>query len=438
MKKHYVSDLRERLNGDENVTLYGWIKAKRRHGNLLFLDVADSTGSIQVTFERGKCQEITFETAKTLTNESSVKVQGQLRMHGQQREISAYCLDVINKASIDVTPHVRDSIDIFDPALQEQLLSNRHFYLRNERVMAIMKFRHMLMGCVHHWFRAQGFIEITAPVLTPISLYDDRSAIALHVDNQDIFLTQCVGFYLEWAVHAFERVYNIGPSFRGEESHSKRHLMEYWHIKAETAFADFEDVVTQVESLISHVTQMCCERAGDLAATIGNPICCDGSKPPYPRILYSEAVEQLQRAGAEFEFGKSLGSDEEELLAKEFHQPFWIVGIPRSIEPFPYVIDQADNRVTRTADLIATNGFGELLGVAEKIHDLSMLDVRLEEKGKAGNPKYEWMRDLRKFGCVPHVGFGLGVERFIRWLTGIPHVRDTIPYPRTFRRRIFP
>jgi asparaginyl-tRNA synthetase len=437
MKKHYVADL-QGADVDQNVTLYGWVKGKRCHGKLIFLDIADSTGSMQVIFDRGSCTYDVFALAKDLTLESSVSVQGLLQQHGAEKEIVACCLHVINQAALSISPHVRDEIDIFDSVLQDHLLTNRHFYLRNEKMMAIMKFRHVLMGCVHDWFRRQGFIEITAPVLTPVPLYDDRSAIGLRVDDQDIFLTQCVGFYLEWAVHAFERVYNIGPSFRGEESRSKRHLMEYWHIKAETAFADFEDVVNQVESLIAYVTETCCEQASDLAAVIGKSICRDGISPPYPRISYPDAVAQLQREGVDFEFGKSLGSDEEEILARDFSQPFWVVGIPRSIEPFPYVIDANDQRLTKTADLIATKGFGELLGVAEKIHDPDMLEIRLAEKGKSGNPKYDWMRDLRKFGAVPHVGFGLGVERFIRWLTGIPHVRDTIPYPRTFRRKIFP
>ncbi len=438
MKKQYVSDLHQRLDVDQNVVLYGWVKARRIHGRIVFIDVVDSTGTIQAVFEKGQCPDVVFVMAKGLTLESSVKVQGQLRARGIQREIVACCLDVISQASIAVDPHVRDPIDIFDPAIQEQLLGHRHFYLRNEKVMAILKFRHLLMGLVHQWFRSQGYTEITAPVLTAVPLYDDRSAIGLTVDNQSIFLTQCVGFYLEWAVHAFEKVYNIGPSFRGEESRSKRHLMEYWHIKAEMAFADLEDVIATVESLISFVSVACHEQGGDLAKTLGRSICRDGVSTPYPRITYAEAVESLKRDGVDFQFGKSLGSDEEELLSRQFKQPFWIVGVPRTIEPFPYVVDPNDPRVTRTADLIATNGYGELLGVAEKIQDLSMLDERLAEKGKLGNPLYEWMRDLRKFGCVPHVGFGLGVERFIRWLIDIPHVRDTIPFPRTFRRKIFP
>lgn len=296
-----------------------------------------------------------------------------------------------------------------------------------------------MTGIIHQWFRQHGFIEIHAPVLTPTPLYDDRTPIALEVHGQHVYLTQCVGFYLEQAVHAFEKIYNIGPSFRAEESRSKRHLMEYWHIKAELAFVDFEGLATTVEQFIHDVSQQCTTEGIHLAKVIGTELCQDGLKMPFPRIDYCEAVNWLKARGCDIEFGKSLGSDEETLLSNRFgDSPFWVVGIPRSIEPFPYVIDSNDPRRTKTADLIASHGFGELLGIAEKIHTLSMLDERLIEKGKAGDARYEWLRELRQYGCVPHGGFGLGLERLIRWLLQVPHVRDTIPFHRAFGRRIYP
>jgi len=281
-------------------------------------------------------------------------------------------------------------------------------------------------------------VEITAPVLTPIPLYDDKSALSLDVHDERVYLTQCVGFYLESAVHAFERVYNIGPSFRGEESRSKRHLMEYWHIKAELAWVNREDLICIVEDLISYTVSVVERQSDVIMDTLGTQLCLHGLDTPYPRISYAEAVQRLHHLGMKFEFGQSMGSKEEEALSKQFTSPFWIVGLPCSVEPFPYVIDPDDPRVTMTADLIATCGYGELLGIAEKIHCLPELDKRMQEKGKKGDVRYEWLRDLRKNGCVPHGGFGMGLERFIRWLLDIPHVRDTIPFPRTFRRRIFP
>ena len=416
---------------------------RRKHHAMIFLDVCDSTGFIQVVVDRASVGEEVFETAKKISPESAVKVTGCListdRPQPYSREIRVHDIQVIGHAAINISPHPRSDLDIFDPRLQEQLLDKRHLYLRNERIAAILRFRHVLTAIVHQWFHRNGFMEIHAPVLTPTPLYDDRTPIPVTVHGQNVYLTQCVGFYLEQAVHSFEKIYNMGPSFRAEESRSKRHLMEYWHIKAELAFVDFEDLAAIVEQFVHDITEQCMVEGADLAKTIGTEICRDGLNTPFPRIDYGEAVDLLKAEGCDIEFGKSLGSEEEALLSKRFDGiPFWVVGIPRSIEPFPYVIDSADPRRTKTADLIASRGFGELLGIAEKIHTLPMLDERLAEKGKTGDPRYDWLRELREYGCVPHGGFGMGMERLIRWLLGIPHVRDTIPFHRAFGRKIHP
>lgn len=304
--------------------------------------------------------------------------------------------------------------------------------------MAILRFRSVLMTQMRRWFEENGYLEINAPILTPVPLYDDSTAIPIVIHGEQVYVTQCVGYYLEAAAHAFERVYNMGPSFRGEESRSRRHLIEYWHIKAELAFSNLEDIIKTVEDIIKFLTQECWRLSDDMLSVIGTNMCLDGLEIPFARISYEEAISRLQSEGVAIEFGKSLGSEEEEMLSRMFTGPFWITGIPRVVEPFPYVIDSTDTRITRVADLIASNGYGELLGVAEKIHDLPMLDERLEEKGKRDDARYEWIREIHQLGCVPHTAFGMGVERLIRWLLNIPHVRDAIPFPRVFRRRIMP
>lgn len=442
MKERFVKDIISKSVSGETVSLLGWIRNRRHHGGLVFLDVCDSTGTIQCVFNQSEVSDEIYSRVEHTPLESSVLVEGFVWVRRvlatEVKEIRATNIKVIGSVAREISPRPRSDIDIFDTALADHLLRNRHLYLRNEKVMAILKFRHILMGVIHQWFRENGFIEITAPVLTPLPLYDDGTAISLNLHGDKVFLTQCVGYYLESAVHAFEKVYNIGPSFRGEESRSRRHLMEYWHIKAELAFGNLEDIISIVESLLNHVVAQCEQQSSEITSVLGTQLCTDGQFGPFPRITYREAIARLNQTGANIQFGKSLRSEEEELLSKDFKTPFWIVGIPRAIEPFPYVIDASDPEVTRTADLIATNGFGELLGVAEKITDLSMLNERMREKGKFGNPSYDWLRDLREYGCVPHIGFGMGVERFIRWLLGIPHVRDTIPFPRTFRRRVQP
>ena len=441
MKTEFVSDILKRGASNAEFVLLGWVRSKNDKGGVIFLSMTDSTGSIQVVGDPQLLGIESFDALKRIPIESAVRIVGILvddeRARGG-REIRATSFEVIGAATRSLSPNPRSDIDIFDPRLTDQLLQNRHFYLRNPKVMAVLKFRHLLMGAVHEWFRENGFIEITAPVLTPLPLYDDRTAIPVQVHDEQVFMTQCVGFYLEAAVHAFERVYNIGPSFRGEESRSKRHLMEYWHIKAELAFGNLEDIIGLTESVIQYVIQRLEKEGSELAHVLGTEYCTDGVQIPYPRISYREAVSLVQRVDSSFHFGMGLSSKEEELLSEQFATPFWVVGIPRSIEPFPYVINPDDVEVTQTADLIATRGFGELLGVAEKINETPMLRERMQEKGKLEREEYRWLLELREMGCVPHIGFGLGVERFIRWLLQIEHVRDAIPFPRIFRRNIYP
>jgi asparaginyl-tRNA synthetase len=440
LKNVFVSDLLDATALGSAVDLYGWIKAKRVHGRRTFVDMVDSTGTMQAVFEHAHLSPELLAKLKATPVESAVLVSGVLAVSQRsgEREIHVKAMRVIGRADRVISPQPRGPIDIFDNSLVDQLMTNRHIYLRNPQVMAVLEFRHLMMGVVHQWFRDKRFIEITAPVLTALPLYDDGTAMNLTVHEQNVFLTQCVDS-LESAVHAFERVYNMGPSFRREESRSKRHLMEYWHIKGELAFGNLEDIISLVEDLIQFVTLECSAVSQKIEATLETEFCLDGASPPFPRITYREAIAMLGQHGIEVPFGTSLGSEEEELLSTHFqNRPFWVVGIPRKIEPFPYVINPEDSEVTMTADLIASRGYGELLGVAEKTYDLAELDERMTEKGKFGRPEYEWLRELREAGCVPHIGFGLGVERFIRWLLQIPHVRDAMPFPRVFRRQIHP
>lgn len=438
MKQLYISDLLMH-GGNAEVVLPCWLRSRRASGGIHFLDVVDSTGTVQVVVERDNLSADDFALAPRIALESAIEVRGNLVRHSNKpREISARSIRVIGEAVLPLSPLPRSPIDIFDTKHANHLLKNRHLYLRNPKVMAILKFRSLLLSRVRQWFEKEGFMEMDAPILTPVALYDDGSAISVDVKGDKVFLTQCVGYYLEAAVHAFERVYNMGPSFRGEESRSPRHLMEYHHIKAEVAFADLEDIIRVVEDLISFVTQVCWNEGGDLVNTVETKMCLDGLQTPFPRISYEDAILHLQGKGFSIKYGEGLSGPEELELSGLFQKPFWVTGIPRTAEPFPYCIDPADPRVTRTADLIATNGYGELLGVAEKIHDLPMLDERMAEKGRAGDPRFEWIREVHQLGCVPHAAFGMGVERLIRWLLNIPHVRDAIPFPRIFRRTISP
>lgn len=438
MKDTYVYDLYTRSPGCE-ITLLGWICAKRHQGKIIFLDVCDSTGTIQVVIEEQWVGQIQFELVKGMPVESAVAIDGVVSKHNDTRqELNVRRIRLVGGVTRSVSPNPRGVIDIFDEGLTNQLLSYRHLYLRNSKIMAILRLRDTVMMHARQWFHENHFTAIDAPVLTPVPLYEDRSAISVTIHGEKVFLTQCVGYYLEAAVHAFERVYNMGPSFRNEESRSRRHLIEYWHIKAEVAWANLDDIIGLVESLMKYVIEHSHVELECTARGLGRPACFDGLHSPFTRITYEEALKLLSEKGCPTEFGKSLGAGEEEKLSEIIGKPFWVSGIPRTVEPFPYVIDPADPRITRVADLIASNGYGELLGTAEKIHDIAMLEERMRDKNKHADPRYEFVRDIHQVGCVPHAAFGMGVERMIRWLLNIPHVRDAIPFPRMFRRNISP
>lgn len=438
MKIQFIVDLTVITDGSM-VDVYGWLVGRRHVGNIVFLDIVDSTGSIQAVIEKKRVSNDEFNSAAHLSLESGVSLNGIIitAINGQ-REVRAESFKVEGVSTLGLSPHPRSKFNIFDSRHTKQMLDYRHIYLRNEKVGAILRFRSMLMRITRDWFYENRFLEFDAPILTPAPLYDGSTAMSIKVHDEDVYLSQCAGFYLEAGVHAFERVFNMGPSFRGEESRSKRHLMEYWHIKAELAWGDREDIIAIVENILTYITKECRLQCADLLETLDKELCLDALKAPFPRITYEEAVNYLVAHGVEVKFGEALSTSDEEKLSKLYDSPFWIVGVPRSVEPFPYVIDPSDARITMVADLIASNGFGELLGIAEKIHDPVMLDERLDEKNKLNDPRYQFVRDVHHAGCVPHIAFGMGLERLVRWLLNIPHVRDCIPFPRVVRRSINP
>jgi asparaginyl-tRNA synthetase len=438
-KIHNCGELRIENIG-QKVNLSGWVKAKRESKQIIFLDLCDSTGTVQLVLEEEKIGHERFNSSKKITVESAIEVSGTIKINDlENKEIQVDNFYIISLSTKHYTPELRSDFDIFDEKYTNQILSNRHLYIRNPKLMAIQKFRNLLLYHMRNWFFENNFIEIAAPILTTIPLYDDKTAIPVTMNKQNLFLSQCAGYYLEASAMAFERVYNIAPSFRGEESKSKRHLLEYWHIKAELVFGNLEDIIALVESILKYLTEKLKQEKEitNIFQLLKTEFCLDGLNIPFPRIAYEEAIDYLQKKGCNIQFGESIGSrDEEKLLSEKFNSPYWITNIPRSIEAFPYMIDEKDTRVTKTADLIGSTLYGELLGVAEKIYTIDMLDERLKEKGIENDPRYEWIRDIHKAGCVPHIAFGMGVERLIRWMMNIPHVRDAHPFPRIFDRKI--
>lgn len=448
--KHlFIAEILTSSPVNSQVNFTAWVASRpRSFGRLVFIDVVDSTGKAQVVVEFHHLSTARIPTAiRDLRPESSVHVHGTIVTRDTDGhdirpiEIRAHGIDIISAACGTLALPIRRH----NPGLlsSDKILSNRHIYLRNPILLAIGKFRSDMLYSMHKWFHSHSFVEISTPLITSSILYEPQSAIPLGgplaEGKKSIFLSQCAGFYLEAAAHAHERVYNLGPSFRNE-SRTNRHLMEYWHVKAELTSGTLDDIMSLVEIFLRDIRSDC-ERLGiQTASSLGN-VFPDDFTLPFPRITYLEAQQYLSTTDEVVEFGQNISNHHERMLTERFcssKSPLWITHKPRALEPFPYAINPYDTRLTMTADLVAPDGFGEICGVAEKSYRLSDLDERLREKGKEAMEEYEWVRDMRHYGMVPHVAFGMGFERVIRWWIGVKHVKDTIPFPRVFGRAPLP
>ena len=324
------------------------------------------------------------------------------------------------------------------PHNTDRLLASRHLYLRNPLLVALNLYRSKFMFSIHQWFRDHRFVDFSAPLITPSLLYESKSAI--HISNlkanKALYLSQCAGFYLEAAAHAHERVYNLGPSFRNE-SRTNRHLMEYWHIKAELCSGQMDDIIDLVEVFLRDLSEAMLASTKELAELLG--ITPPYIQIPFPRVSYRHAIEILKCQKLSLTFGQNISKQGEELLTKHFCGPVWITHKPLGLEPFPYCVHPTDDKLTMTADLISSGGFGEICGVAEKSFTREELELRLKEKDKLHLLDiYGWVLESRNFGMVPHTAFGMGFERVARWFCGVPHVKDMIPFPRIFNRYPLP
>jgi asparaginyl-tRNA synthetase len=373
---------------------------------------------------------------RSLQPESGMTLRGEWHTEKGTKEFQVTQIVDIFPAVLTVVPpsKIAPEPHLTGEALNNYL-TNRHLYIRSPYALAALKARHRVHNFLVDWLSDNDFTEISAPILTQLPLYDDSTAVSLKLHEQLLYLTQCVGYYLEAAVHGLNKVYNIGPSFRAEDSRSNRHLVEYWHIKVEATWFDRPAIMDFTERLICDVVAYARQYLGDFASQLETSI-VDVPSRPFGHLTYREAAGRIQAAGLDFTFGDHIGPREERVF--DSTTPYWIVGNPRSLEPFPYKIDPADHEVTMTADLIMPGGYGELLGVAEKITDQHELLQRMAEKGKDITGAHRWLVDIRNYGCVPHCGMGMGFERLLRWLFQTRHVREFAAFPRLFGRPYWP
>ncbi|MBQ4817975.1 asparagine--tRNA ligase [Bacillus pumilus] len=415
---------------DEDVTIGAWIANKRSSGKIAFLQLRDGTGFIQGVVVKAEVEEEVFKLAKSVTQETSVYVTGQVTKDERSPlgfELQVKSIEVIHEATdYPITPKEHGT---------EFLMDHRHLWLRSKKQHAIMKIRNEIIRATYEFFHQEGFVKVDPPILTGSAPEGTTELFATKYFDEDAYLSQSGQLYMEAAAMALGKVFSFGPTFRAEKSKTKRHLIEFWMIEPEMAFVEFNENLEYQENYVTHVVQSVLENCKVELHTLGRDTAkLENIKAPFPRITYDEAIKFLQEKGFDdIEWGDDFGAPHETAIAESYDKPVFITHYPTSLKPF-YMQPAPDrDDVVLCADLIAPEGYGEIIGGSERVHDLELLEARLKEHG-LDQETYEWYTELRQYGSVPHSGFGLGLERTVAWISGAPHVRETIPFPRLLNR----
>ncbi len=404
------------------VTLKGWVFQRRSSGKIKFLVIRDGTGFLQGILLKEECSPEAFLDFDRLTQESSLEVTGLLKK--EPRALGGY----------EITLHTLKPIHIASPYPispkehgVEFLMENRHLWIRSSRQWAALRIRSKILKAIHHFFDSQGFIRFDAPILTPSACEGTSTLFSTAYFEEQAYLTQSGQLYGEVGAMAFGKIYVSGPTFRAEKSKTRKHLTEFWMIEPEMAFADLEDAMQLGETLIAFIIQAVLEQCStELQILERNLESLKSIRTPFPRITYDEALDLLKQQGIDLAWGEDFGAPHEAALGKVMGQPVFIHHMPASIKAFYF---KRDKNYALGCDLIAPDGYGEIIGGGQREEDETLLKQQMMEHHLA-EKDYSWYLDLRRFGSVPHSGFGLGLERVVAWMTGVEHVRETIPFPR--------
>ncbi len=419
--------IREVLDGfyeNKQVTIRGWVYRKREGKTLIFLLMRDSTGFIQCTVKKGSPA---WSEAERLTIESSLTLQGTVKPDKRAPggyEITAESISIIGLA--DLFPIAKDQSEQF-------IRDVRHLWLRSRRMNLVMKIRADVLEFTRDFFKSQDFTEVSPPMFISAAVEGGSTLFGLKYFDQDLYLTQSSQLYLEILIYSLEKVYCIAPSFRAEKSRTIRHLTEYWHIEGEWPFADMQDLMHFEEELMAHICQQTADRRKRQLEELGVEISKLASvKTPFPKITYTEAIERLRKKGAKLQWGDDFGYEDEKALADEFGKPFFVYDYPTAIKAFYCKTYRDHPEVAMSVDMLVPR-IGEISTGGAREDDKEALIKRIREMGLKPED-YEWYLDLRRYGTVPHVGFGLGLERLLAWMLDLENVIDAIPFPRTTRR----
>ena len=416
------------------IELRGWVYNVRSSGKLHFLQLRDGSGIIQCVVFKGDVEPELFQQIGELTQESSIVVQGEVRADARSSlgfEVGVQSIEVVDVAQ-DYPISPKEHGIAF-------LMEHRHLWLRSTRPNAVLRIRGTIIDACRQFMSQQGFLLIDAPVLTPAACEGTTTLFSTDYFGDTAYLTQSGQLYMEAAAMAFGKVYCFGPTFRAEKSKTRRHLTEFWMIEPEMAYCDLAQDMVVAEGMVSHVAGRVlsdCRTELDILERDIAPLERVVAGTPFPRLRYDEAIDILRGKGSQIEWGNDLGGEDETLLSEDFDTPVFVHRYPAAIKAFYMKQDPEDERLALCVDMLAPEGYGEIIGGGQREDDLDKLEGRLEVHGLPRDA-FEWYLDLRKYGSVPHAGFGMGIERVVAWLCGLKHVRETIPFPRTLQR-IYP
>ena len=423
------------------VAVRGWLYNLRESGKLLFPIFRDGSGVIQGVVAKNAVSPETFDALKNLTQESSVVVRGKVR--ADKRAPGGYELDI---SDVEVVQRVPEA-DPFPISLKEHgvdfLMENRHLWVRTPRQSAILRVRAEIIKAARDFFDERGFVLTDPPILTPAACEGTSTLFPVDYFGEEAFLTQSGQLYIEATAMALGKVYSFGPTFRAEKSKTRRHLTEFWMVEPEVAWAKLDDIMELGEGLISFIAQRCLEKRRKDLETLGRDLAkLENIKAPFPRISYDQAVEILQKGHAQgeletrFEWGGDFGSPDETYLSSKFDRPVMVHRYPSQVKAFYMEPDPDRPELALCLDVLAPEGYGEIIGGSQRIGSYEKLLERIRQHNLP-EAAFKWYLDLRKYGGVPHAGFGMGIERVVAWMCGLEHVRETIPFARTLHR-IYP
>ncbi len=417
---------------DQEVSIRGWLANKRSSGKIAFAQVRDGGGVVQVVASRSDVDEKSWEAIQEAVQESTVRLVG--KVNEDARAPGGYEIHATEFELLALSEEFPISPKEHGTAF---LMDHRHLWLRSSRQRAALRIRSEVCQAIRDYFYDDGYTLIDSPILTPAACEGTSTLFETDYFGDKAYLSQSGQLYLEPAMAALGKVYCFGPTFRAEKSKTRRHLMEFWMVEPEIPFMEFEALCDLAEDFICSLVARVLDRCGeDLEVLERDTASLEAVRKPFPHITYTEAIERLQKKGNEISWGDDFGADDETQVAADFDRPLMISRYPTKIKAFYMEPDPENAEVVLGLDIIAPEGYGEIIGGSQRIHDLELLERRTAEH-ELPRAAFEWYLDVRKYGTCPHSGFGMGIERFVAWMSGVKHLRETIPYPRMLNK-IYP